>query len=214
MLVCPEKKFVYLRPPRTGTTTCTRMLCSLFGLSYPKGHHFPWQEEYNNWFVFITVRHPHTRMFSLYRQATKWFAVAKRSREENAILFDGVTNCDEMTFEKWVLGSEKRNKFFREHSLASYYHTPPETRVGRCRIPLSRVDQVIRQESLNEGFNTLPFIDTPAKLKQRNGGRTKRWAAHYTPELVEAVAEIWKEDFELFGYDPEMPYEHIKSSRG
>lgn len=189
MLVCHTPEFVYLRPPRTGTTTCTKQLCSMYRLKRPNGYRHSWPKECNNYFTFITVRNPYTRMFSLWRQATKPYSIAKRSRAENKVLFDGVSHCADLTFKKWVMGSEKRKNYFKYHALCSYYY-----------YDAPKVDAVLRQESLNEHFNNLPFIDCPVKLGQRNGGKTAKWRRHYTAELFEAVADIWSDDFELFNY--------------
>ena len=101
---------------------------------------------------------------------------------------------NEVKFMRWAIGNER----FRGRVLAR-----PQYRLLTDENGALMMDYVGRYESLQESFDEicLRIGIAPSELGRRNESRHRRYACYYDASLQQAVADWYRKDFELFGYD-------------
>lgn len=93
-----------------------------------------------------------------------------------------------------------RNTRFRQRVLVSpQYHMLTD---GNDTL---MIDYVGRYETLQESFDNIcsQIGVTPAELSMKNSSRHRQYQCYYDETLKLSVAEFYRKDFELFGYDTE-----------
>jgi hypothetical protein len=174
MIVSHGHRFVYFGPPRTGSTTLSRLFVMRFGGEYDyrpqcdpnparfltdvgrAQHQIVLPAEFADYLTVLSVREPFARFRSL------------------SALFGPRHGC--RTVEDYFAWAE-----------------PPIAReVGEIRI-----DRVIRLESINADVNALPFVAAPVDLwHERRGPELPPLSG----DARKFVAEFYRADFERFGY--------------
>lgn len=144
------------------------------------------------------------------------FAVCRNPYDRFVSAWEYLRNYSEI---RWSLSFEETIETF--HRRGRFFYTPedvvwwPQARfIAIKKIIL--VDKVVRYENLArewptvveeimqrvpEGFSRpKDYLDqvNPDNVTGRNG---KPWQEYYTPELKQKVYELYKRDFELFGYE-------------
>lgn len=91
---------------------------------------------------------------------------------------------------------------FLERVLAAPQHRMLVDRNGRLAL-----DHVGRYESLQGSFDAIceTLALPPVTLQHENASAHRGYAAYYDDALRTVVAEAYRGDFELFGYDPSRP---------
>lgn len=206
MSVHLSKKFVFVHIPKTAGTSIERVLDMhkdysdnnpfMGGGFY--GHepqHYSYEitlkqleDEFNvenpeTWFSFTFVRNPYDRMVSEYfwRLRVPKFQDNVGSFEDFCYwVKDQVENGSEMSHEKPMVSFGDPDDF----------------------------DFVGKYENLREDFRTLckkiGYEDRKLICTNRSFKRNREFRFYYNRELKELVYETFKEDFETFGYDPEL----------
>jgi chondroitin 4-sulfotransferase 11 len=185
MLVCHEKKYIFIHIPRTGGTSITKCVVgeptrSAHGMSFFKERY---RKEY---FVFCFVRNPFDRLVSSFHHAKRMSAGKSRIRQF-------VHENPQMPFSEFVL------RYLTPELIAAEGHFRPQAFWTNAASP----DFIGRFERFTDDFDK---ISGRLKLKTELGrknftGREADYRAYYTDQAVEKVAEFYREDLDLFKYD-------------
>jgi hypothetical protein len=196
MLVSHKHKFVYLPPPRTGTTTIASVLVREFDAriygAWKAAHlkatkhaiHLP--EELDEYFVFASVRNPYARVISQFA----WW----RSH--------GQTHKRFRPFLEELLPRRAASLYFQLHQQPSY--RPPE---GCVKV---RIDAMIRLENLQEDFQNLPFVSRGVDIPKLNRKDGRFDAVKYTRETAGWVRRYRRADFRICGYPVDCPRDLLR----
>lgn len=134
-------------------------------------------------FTFVFVRNPWDWLVSMYEYRRTQSAHGQHRR------------VSKMTFEQYVDFTRGHNEGFQSAFVVD--------RAGN-----TIVDWIGRFERLHEDFEELAGrIGVDASLPHANRSRRKDLSAYYTPEngMVDAVADLLREDIERFGYQDGRP---------
>ena len=204
MIVSHSKKIVYLAPPKTGSTSIRKLLLrEPFNAEIVGDHHHHdvvWTPNLRDYNHFITVRHPYSRMYSLWRMAC-W------SRE---LYKQDPNNCSG-AWRGWYDWFPKRPPTLDEF-VRSKVGRPPRVdfrRQWRCSWHLEQIPKeipvvVVRLENFYEDLQQVePLRDNLHHVVHANKNldkSPKHWSEVVTPEHAERIRELWREDFDRFGY--------------
>ena len=184
MLISHTHKFIYFGPPRTGSTS----LCSVFKSQFDGEYHYrPELDPRPERFMTATGRAQHQICLP-----TEW-------RDYLTIL--SVRNPYTRFLSLFAL-------FGHRHGCktpADYYAKvePPvcdelDATYAGC-VP-TRVDKIIRLETIQEDFNALPFVGPEVIIPHEAESRD---FVTMTPDIRDFVNETYARDFERFEYQPE-----------
>lgn len=104
--------------------------------------------------------------------------------------------------------SWNRNKFIRMldkiHPMTTFLRLPDHVTNTK---PNKNIDLIIRYEDLHKGFSKLCDIlgISRRSLPVLNKGNRKSYFEYYDSELIQIVAERFREDIENFGYEFDSP---------
>lgn len=197
MIVCESSKLLYLAPPKTATCTIMSLLAKHHGGEVPDyyyAHHgVTWDEAYRDWYIFISIRHPYTRMHSMW-QFAKVAVTRLAAKKEKEPLQPG---------EQWWLD------YFGDYpTFEEFLHNPAtvENSAGvwsihwqRSQIPRS-LDKVVRFERLQRDVRRIPGL-RHTDIPHENINRSKtNYLEDYTEVTQQRVRELLPDEFEPLGY--------------
>ncbi len=148
-------------------------------------------ELFLSYFSFACIRNPYDRFVSIYEYRTN--GANDPEHIEFAKLIDKIYTTGYMEF---------------DHMDLAYY-----PQYGFITIKdIILVDDLIRYEDINNEWKRIVKIinsrGNPWRLKDTLQYENitpskigKKWQSYYTPETAEMVYQIYKKDFELFGYE-------------
>lgn len=207
---------IYILVPKVACTSFKTAFARLLGLSLEKAHgdpHRVWYPSpvpieslqrylYPGFFRFAFVRNPWGRLVSCYRDKIR----NEVDGYTHFTIRPGVANClarfdvfvANMPFDDFVaavasIPDSKADEHFRSQ------HTFLTNRRGELTA-----DFVGRYERLADDFDIvrqrtgLPDIELPRLQAARTAAR---YAAYYTPKTREIVADRFRKDIEMFGYE-------------
>ncbi|WP_340106368.1 sulfotransferase family 2 domain-containing protein [Rhodohalobacter sp. 8-1] len=150
---------------------------------------------YRTYFTFTFVRNPYSRVLSAYLFLKKggFYEKDKKWAEKHLSQYSSFGQF----VEEWL----------NEETIHTYNHFVPQHSFV-CDIDLvPDVDFIGRFEKLEEDFQYIAGrLRLDVKLPVLNKTGSRRWEDYYTPELAEKVREVYREDFEVFGYDTEVNF--------
>lgn len=155
---------------------------------------------YNGMFRFAYVRNPYARLVSEYF----W----KRKQLCFRLGFD----CRKMTFTQFIRSLKRKFPTLLAQPHAEVSHYIPQYLFVCDEDDQIQVDYVAKYEDgleagLEEVFRRLGIErDVPVKLPKHNvtQGSRDHYSSYYTKETQGIVADLYKKDFEIFGYSLEM----------
>ena len=155
---------------------------------------------YRDYYSFAFVRNPWSRIVSCYLDKIDPRDITEdlSPKSAAAVMLKAGTDSARADFAEFVRAvhatpDEKSNRHFRSQ------HTFLTDRRGRL-LP----EHVFRFENLAKEFNALAArlgLPPETKLPHRNPSKKTPYQAYYTDELRELVAERYRRDIELFGYE-------------
>ena len=182
-----SSKFIFVRVPKTGTTSMIGCLPNLkWDLAGWVGdvNHIPlWfykeklpKDIYDNYFKFSFVRNPYDRAVSSYIYTRNWFNQNDPDKFDDGRLYD---------FKSWL------NNLGSDHKYGLQYNF-----VQDC-------DFIGKFENLQEDFNIVcNKIGVPyQKLPHKNKSNRKHYREYYDDEIRSIVAKKYAKDIETFGYE-------------
>lgn len=204
MIVSHSKKLVYLSPPKTGTISVLAVLeREPFNGKVVGGHahhDVKWSQDLASYFHFITVRHPYSRAYSLWRMACNQRTLYLQNPNKHPAMQPwgrwyrrGEPTFDEFLWQKVKGGPLLAN--FRMQWRCSWHLE---------QMPKEISAVVVRLENFYEDLQQVePLRDSLHHVVHANktlDKSPKHWAEAVTPERAERIRELWAEDFDRFGY--------------
>lgn len=201
MIVQHAARWLYIGPPKTGSTTLhTELQRPRFGgaMAQPGVQHdvLP-PKGCEDYFKFATVRSPYHRATSLYWHFLTDIRAAEAEASKVSPAYNMPFRTDLYSFEQFMelMISDRlpfeplRNAFFR-NTLTWW-------------LRAVKLDAIIRLENLEDAFKALPIWhdkDNTPNFGRYNSVGTPGWRFMMNPTVIHLV-EIWAgEDFEKFGY--------------
>lgn len=212
MIINHEKKWAYIGPPKTSSTTISYLLTdgkyqdNKWGKSLPdnfqgvseQGQHFPRPPDevfpYENYFIFITTRNPFERIVSLWGH---W--KFGRNAEESKI---NKTNIELRDFLELIL--IQRDGLDIDLGGKGFFHFTISEWVKNYQA-------FVKVENLYEDLLKLNLHKNEFKMPHCNKNFTMRakidnkpWQELYSPETIELTIKWAKQDFEKFEYSEKL----------
>lgn len=188
MIINNDKKYVFICVAKTGSTSMRRMLGS-FVDPPPEIYHMFLSEVLNkhpetkDYFKFAFVRDPYTRLHSAWSnfkhdEGHPWDKEIKRI--EN--------------FENFILNLENSEYF-------KYVHLRPQVEYLKVDNNI-KLDFIGRFENYEEDcYKIFDILDIEMKDIVKTRVSKKLDKLFYTKEMKDVVLKLYKEDFEVFGYE-------------
>ncbi len=197
MIINHKKKWIYIGPPKTGSTAISyiltdgkydnngvkKLLDYNFGGKEINGQHTPWppdklESKYDDYYVFISVRNPFSRIVSLYNHWKYGKSYNNQVDVENKTLKDFIT----LILEKKFL----ENSFFCT-TMSAW---------------VSRYNCFIKQEMLENDLKNLKFHskDFFVPIINDQNKLMNNWKKQHTKKTIAMTIEWAKEDFYNFNY--------------
>jgi hypothetical protein len=164
----------------------------------------------NGWFIFAVVRHPTARLFSAWQSKMllrePWWWVEEFGDEP---WFPRVPASGDDVVEDFVafvrtLARNPEQRVFRNRHFA-----PQHGLLAVDRMPYTRIYRTTEIGELLEDFERHlrgeGWKGEPLSLSRANETPLKPIPALFTPEVLDAARELYREDFETFGYDDPLP---------
>lgn len=213
-----EFRFAYIRIPKAANSTVTRALAlraypgkrdtieadprgreakALFELLSPR-QCLTRTCLKRRFYTFSFFRDPYSRLLSAYLD--KLCSGYSKSKKRWNRKLEKLSLDSEASFEDFVTSLERGN-------LYKNVHWAPQTRI--CPIPVDQLDFAGRVESLEADLAAVTAKlfgeeNSPA-AGQREHNRQNAHAklsTYYTPDLLERVYHLYRDDFEQLGYEP------------
>jgi hypothetical protein len=213
MVINHQRRWIYLGPPKTGSTTLTYLLTDgddfrrsaaprdlrvFGGMKHAGQHCMDIPRECASYFTFVSIRNPYSRAVSLWWH---WNCESRR------------LDRPRLTFDQFLVRLLDSQADPASNALAGgdFYHFT----LSRWLRWVPRLDRIIRQEQLEGDLNelnlaapiTLPQINRSPAHRLGDGSLEKRgnWRDYLTSETASHVVAWAKDDFERFGYATEVP---------
>ncbi len=189
MIVNHQQKYVFVSIAKTASTSIRRRL-GYFDDPPPEIYHMflrdiiKQQPKAKDYFKFAFVRNPYDRLYSTYIN----------------LKYDG---------HPWAVDIKKKNTFrefvldFNESKYSKYIHLQPQSDYIMYDNKIA-VNFLGKFENLKENFRTVENIlkiSNKELKKLRSSGTKHSESKFYDEDMKNIVREIYKEDFERFGYD-------------
>jgi hypothetical protein len=157
-----------------------------------------------NLFIFCFSRNPYDRAvswFHYHRMAYQQYHTVKPNIEKDLHIYD-------TTFEDWVMKgcphhfkeSISQLHFIRKHKDCIDFIGRVETLQNKENSDLLKLEPKLREILKTSKYPNWKFR-TYNISKKTNVSSHKSYETYYTPELKQKVYDVFKEDFEYFGYD-------------
>lgn len=219
MVINHQNRWLFLGPPKTGTTTLTYLLTDghdwnirkplpqkrFGGVRHAGQHAMDVSPECRGYFIFASIRNPFTRAVSLWRH---WNSEGRQMKPCRAWMpFDDFVAhilCGSHTEPPAGAGEPSPVDPFFYFTLSRWFQGVP------------RIDRLIRQESLEADLNALGLAAAAAVPRfnqarafnhtgaETAAPRTTDWRALYTAETEAHVRQWAQEDFDRFGYSDSL----------
>lgn len=195
MIIDHTKKFIFIRNPKTASTTLSAYF-DQYEHPLPDVYHAPisdilkWHPETEGYFKFMFVRNPYDRFIS------SWFNFTDPGAGHGA--WNGGL-ADFGTLDNFV-----RN--FNQSKWKTWVHFRPQSWYCSYGDKDNILDFVGRQENFDHDF---AILCEKLQMPYRTLGRSRvshhsTYQNHLNDELKLILFEIYKKDFELFGYDSDI----------
>lgn len=192
MLICHSKKFVFLAVPKTGTRSIYHLLKNKFNCSQKRDHTINIPSRCKNYYKFMTVRNPYSRLVSA------WWSTVKRPKMLKTDRYHWIKKANGNTDFESILKAYIKygDTYLLNHAIkqSAYFN------VG--------VDKVLRFEYLEKDFNTLPFIKPPTKIPLKNQTYRDRepFYKYHSNTTIKLINEYYSQDFKIGNY---VKYENL-----
>jgi hypothetical protein len=161
--------------------------------------------------IFTIVRNPYARLVSQFfwigQTAQLRIATGYERHTEQSILDDiREVKSYEKGFDRYV--RKLYNKEYNEIWFDKWRYETDWTRRDTQASWLSgeKIDCVIKLENINQQFHIIQnLLDCPAPfIDALNPSKHEHFSTYYTQDTRDMVAEMFKDDFETFGYSYDL----------
>ena len=183
-----ETKSLYIHIPKTAGTSISLCCYGEDPWHYPITHYKYLTSRYlNSLFKFTFVRNPYFRLLSAYQYSFK----QAEKHPKTSVRFVTEYHSFEHFVKSWV----------KAENVNEHYFFWPQCRYICDKNNEVKVDYIGKFENIENDFNfvknTLKISQLLPKANQSSGHDTQQ----YSDELANIVYQVYKDDFELFGYD-------------
>lgn len=167
---------------------------------------FVGDDTWNGFFTFSVVRHPFDRVFSLYEYAQKMHRLRLEDRFRGFLFSLPLLNFDDplhWPVVKALTETETFSDFIRHPGFLTDTGARPQSTSLTDDKGALVVNEVARLENLNEDFNRIcgRIGISGAQLEHHNrSANSERKKRELSPADQAHLAELYAEDFRLFGY--------------
>ncbi len=198
MFINHNKKFVYLAIPKTGSYSIHNYFDYNTGHPEPDEHHMGIREfkrEYphcSDYYAFAFVRNPWSKLLSTYKD----FTLRRKHQYSGKVRFDRPLLSEFENFEDFCLRLHeshwRNNVFFRPQvEFVEDENGVPINYIGDFKYLGSDFQFVCRSLGIGDGV-----------IERLNRGQYQdHYRSFYTVRGRNAIAQLYKEDIERFGYD-------------
>lgn len=194
--ILDELRAFFVHLPRTGGTSVEQVLRPLtakepiFGHTTAVEFQMIYPQQWQDYYSFAFVRNPWDRL------ASTFFYVQRSHRHSFFVKNFVLPHGDNLSaFVKAVLKDSPTAVFMMEHFRPQFtYVCNPDRSIA--------VDFVGRFEKINEDWKIIAKelgIDSP--LPHTNHSTRRHYSEHFDGEAAAIVADTYREDIELFGYE-------------
>jgi hypothetical protein len=162
----------------------------------------------NGWFIFAVVRHPAARLFSAWQSKLllrePWWA----EQFGDAPWFPRVPARSEDIVEDWLRFVRAVAEDPGQPIMRNRHFAPQAGMLAVGRMPYTRIYETRELPQLLADFERhlrARGWEGSLELVRANETPLKPLASLFGPEVVEAVGELYREDFEAFCYDDVVP---------
>lgn len=146
---------------------------------------------FKRYFKFTFIRNPYSRVLSAYR-FLKNGGICEKDR-----------NWAKQNLDQYNTFSDFINEWLSHDSIDKYIHFKPQHTFICDRSFEPEVDFIGRFEMINKDFKVIcKELNINRELKKYNQGPEihSSWQSLYTKDMLDKVHQIYRKDFELFGY--------------
>jgi hypothetical protein len=199
MIVCEEHKLLYLAPPKTGSISVLTMIDGQppfngYRQDETQAHHNTvWDERFRDWYIFITVRHPYTRMISLWQFALSQMNTVKHGLPQNEYShwWYNLLKSRELSLYRFL--THRKIRSLLRGVWSCHWH---------LEVIQRPVDKLVRQERFNVEIKQVPGLENmPDRHANRGYPLDREWHEYYGHRTLELVRDLWVNDFEPLGYN-------------
>lgn len=191
MITSIKNEYVFISVPKTGTHTMYDVLVKQFDGIQAEGPYHQTQipEKFSDFFAFSTVRHPFTRMVSI------WHALTQRPAYQD-IFIPKIGGKSFLQFCKWYSEITPENR--------------PTGKGGVLLLSQSewlagvKIDRFLKIECINKDFSELPFVHQVIELPKMLSREYAGWHEVSCTESKRLLTERLARDFEILDYSPEV----------
>lgn len=206
MIVNHEKKWIYISPPKTSSTSLCYLLTdgkyqnNLWGPTLEPnfegeaiyGQHFPYCDErlpdqYTDYMKFISVRNPFSRWPSLWKHWRFGNNLNQGNQEKIGVGLEKFLKMVQLARSDGTIELGD-NRFFTTN-CSSWYHP------GYKVIYFENLEQDLKRLKLHKNDFKIPHLNDFKHIG------IKIEELKHTEETIDLVHELGASDFELFGYD-------------
>lgn len=189
LTISHRHRFVWFRVAKVGTRTVLGHFAR-HGVQLDVNHAMRMRYPtalFEDYFKFAFVRHPLERFVSAWRNKVV---------DNNYFEFDGPTLARMQTIERFA-------EWAARHDLTDLARADHHLALQSRLIDLTQIDYLGRLESFDEDFGAVcARIGVPVEPATRSNQTSHRYGASQTvsDELKAIVAEVYRRDFQIFGY--------------
>jgi hypothetical protein len=164
----------------------------------------------DDWFVFGVVRHPTARLFSAWQSKLllrePWWWVDEFGEESwfPRVPASGDDVVEDFTRFVRAIAQNPELRVFRNRHFAPQHRLLAVDRMDYTRIyRTAEVPQLL--EDFERHLRAQGWDGEPLQLARANETPLKPIPSLFTPEVLDASRELYRQDFETFGYDDPLP---------
>lgn len=195
MVLCKTRKLVFIHIPKTGGTT-VEVALKLYGSQYygVQGgramQHYDWRDyqrilgdECHGYYSFTVCRDPVDKLLSEYY----WCKISRVGHRGGQTIDEFIEYCAAV-----VESGAYRTTVYHDHFMPQHLFI--------FDGDVQMVDRIYKFERFDEVESYLKSLGCTTSVQNRNPVRDR--TVQLTPEQTRRVYEIYRRDYELFGYPP------------
>jgi hypothetical protein len=190
MMVCHDRKFVFVSTPKAATHSMYQTLRSSFNvqlktLEDSRMHCNILDPNTESYYKFTVVRNPFSRAVS------SWWQIIKNSKQQ--------TNFKDRYFDQYDSTFQSFTSFLLE--LETFGQHPRMFDSQHFWHNGITFDTILKLESIQKDYNCLPFVKGGVVTHNFSlSGERNEWRQYYTQQDYDNVMIAYKDDFDIFGF--------------
>ena len=186
-----EKKIIFIHVPKAaGTSVANALYGKTLGHFKAKMIMELYPKEFSEFFTFAIVRNPYSRVISAYKfvkqGGTEYMGVAKKSVYKSKLF-----SSFDIFVKEWLSKVDLSNEDYVFQPQYLFTHDEYD------RLLVDKIWQMEGLDLFQKEFSE----ETGIQLNIKHLNRSKKSEIELNDELKQIIYEVYKKDFELFGYE-------------